>query len=140
MIRDCQKKFINGTLDRYTDQIEEPYIIVRGARAKQKTQISGSDVLQELDKGGGKIKRFLNPIFYMSDEEHAEETAKLKLWKGYELGFQRTACWCCPFQTKKQYEAIRQYYPGLWETLRELHQRWECFEGGTFDRIVSDML
>jgi 3'-phosphoadenosine 5'-phosphosulfate sulfotransferase (PAPS reductase)/FAD synthetase len=137
MIRDCQKKFINGALDEYMRKIDEPFIDVRGARSKQRTLISNSDILQEVDKGRGFTLRILNPIFTLTDEEHAAETAKLKLWKGYELGFERTACWCCPFQTKRQYEALRKLYPGLWETLRVLHGRWECFEGGTFDRYFN---
>jgi len=45
-------------------------------------------------------------------------------WPGYKRGFQRTACWCCPFQTAKQYEALRVNYPPLYERLMRMAATW----------------
>jgi len=101
-------------------------ICVRGGRSDQKTGSSKSNVYQEV-KDGERIVRLLNPFFGVSKEDYekALDDVKPLLWAGYDLGFVRTACWCCPFQKHEQWDCLRQHYPLLWEEMRRLYKKLE---------------
>lgn len=45
--------------------------------------------------------------------------------KGFDFGglyrlFNRVSCWCCPFQGRKEVEALRDNFPDLWEKMLEM--------------------
>ena len=116
--RDCIHKFISTPTKDYIENLSGEVICVRGSRPDQKTSISKSDIYQEQDNG---IK-VLNPLFGLNKEEYEEELAARKgmMWEGYERGFCRTACWMCPFQTAKQWDALKLSYPLLWNCMSYL--------------------
>ena len=64
----------------------------------------------------------------MSEDDYIKELEKIPLWKGYKCGFDRTACWCCPFQSKAQWDALGEYYPLLFGELKEMFQILEFKE------------
>jgi 3'-phosphoadenosine 5'-phosphosulfate sulfotransferase (PAPS reductase)/FAD synthetase len=124
IFRDCLHKFINDPVNRHIRTYEgENVICVRGGRSDQKTSVSKSNLYQEV-KDGDRIVRLLNPFFGVDKDEYerALEEVKPLLWCGYDLGFARTACWCCPFQKVEQWEALKVHYPLLWEEMRRLSQ------------------
>ncbi len=127
LYRDCLHKFINDPVNRHIRQYEgEDVICVRGGRSDQKTQNSKSDIYQEV-KDGERIVRLLNPFFGVDKEEYERALDEVKplLWRGYELGFARTACWMCPFQKHEQWDRLKEHYPLLWEEMRRLYQTLE---------------
>jgi len=142
IFRDCLHKFINDPVNRYLRQFEnEKVICVRGGRSDQKTSVSKSDIYQEVHDGNRVIK-LLNPFFNIDKAEYekALEQVKPLLWRGYELGFIRSACWMCPFQKIEQWESLKQHYPMLWEEMRRLSQELEYkeFEGDSTRRRFRD--
>ena len=130
LYRDCLHKFINDPVNRHIRQYEgENVICVRGGRSDQKTQASKSNLYQEV-KDGKRIVRLLNPFFGVDKDEYERALDEVKplLWRGYALGFARTACWCCPFQKVEQWEALKVHYPLLWEEMRRLAKTLEYKE------------
>lgn len=136
IFRDCIDVLINTPVDKYVfNKVgkDEKFIIIRGGRAKQTTNRSKGEKFYSLKQGKREIK-LLNPLFDLSDEAFERYKRQLEeefgLWEGYAKGFQRTACWCCPFQTKKQYETIKKELPFLWAVLERKAKEWE-FQGET---------
>lgn len=44
-------------------------------------------------------------------------------WEGlYEI-FDRVSCWCCPLQKLEELRNLREYFPGLWNELREMDKK-----------------
>jgi len=134
--RDCIDTLINLPLDNYCfSRLNrgEKYILIRGGRSSQATTLSKGEKIYTVTKGKRKI-RLLNPLFDLSEEAFEKYKKGLKenfgLWEGYEKGFVRTACWCCPFQTKQQYDTIKKELPFLWEILKRKAEEWE-FMGDT---------
>ena len=117
--RDCMHEFIHATTDGYSFSRDERVLVVRGGRNDQQTRISKSKEYFEKEKGGKTIG-VLAPYYATSKEEYEAELQKVEslLWKGYSLGFVRTACWNCPFQRHEQWEAMKVHYPLLWEAMR----------------------
>ena len=71
----------------------------------------------------------ITPFFGVdkAEYENALEEVKPLLWRGYELGFVRTACWCCPFQKVEQWEKLKEHYPLLWEEMRRITSYNVCY-------------
>lgn len=44
-------------------------------------------------------------------------------WDGLYNHFDRVSCWCCPLKNLKELKALYQYYPDLWERLKEMDKR-----------------
>lgn len=127
LYRDCLHKFINDPVNRHIRQYEgENVICVRGGRSDQKTGNSKSNVYQEV-KDGERVVKLLNPFFGVDKDEYEKALADVKplLWAGYDLGFVRTACWCCPFQKHEQWDCLKKHYPLLWEEMRLLAKKLE---------------
>ncbi len=121
---ECLHHFINEPCDDWIAR-ELPLqkvVTVRGGRGDQKHQRSKTAEYQEVKLPGGGVKRLLSPFFNSTEEEYqrALNVARDMLWPGYALGFERTACWMCPFQHAKQWDAMREHYPVLWEEMRRL--------------------
>jgi len=134
--RDCIGAIINDPVNKYMfSQLEkeEKLIIIRGGRADQTTSLSKGEKIYSLQSGKREIRLF-NPLFDLSEEAFEKYKQALEeefgLWEGYQKGFVRTACWCCPFQTKQQYDTIKKELPFLWEILKRKAEEWE-FIGDT---------
>jgi len=123
IFRDCITPLINDPCDNYIKETGVDCLLIRGGRKKQKTTRSKSDLYNKI--GSNKhIKKLLNPLFFLSNDQYNEEIKKVPVWEGYEKGFVRTACWCCPFQQPQQWKALKEYYPMLWEQMREMAGKW----------------
>ena len=114
---DCVEELVNKPMDAYTKSVagDEDYILVRGGQAKQKTSRSHTAKYQN-PKGKPHLLIY-NPLFEATPEQLS---APIPEWRGYAAGFLRTACWCCPFQKQEQYEALKAYYPFLYEEMKEV--------------------
>jgi hypothetical protein len=55
--------------------------------------------------------------------ERVLQDSGVPIWDGYERGFVRTACWCCPGVWGKQAVALEKNYPGLANEVRAWEQR-----------------
>jgi hypothetical protein len=112
---------------------------MRGGRSDQKTSLGKSNLYQEV-AFGTHTARLLNPFFNSSAEDYDRELEKLRpqLWKGYEKGFVRTACWACPFQRTAQWDALKEHYPLLADEMKRFVKRlnWKQYKGDkTFQRM-----
>lgn len=129
LFMDCVDKLINKPMNDFIDsQVgDAKFILVRGGKASQKTARSNTDRLQ-------RVKSRPNMTIYNPAFDYTEEqlSAEIPEWRGYAEGFLRTACWCCPFQRKQQWDALKRCYPLLWEELREM------FGTVAFKRIEGD--
>ena len=113
---DCVENLINKPIDNYIKQVtggETDYILVRGGKKTQKTSRSKTDRLQYVKQKPHMI--IYNPAYDYSDKQDMDNIPE---WKGYSMGFDRTACWCCPFQKESQWEALRECYPLLYDELK----------------------
>lgn len=122
--RECLHRFINEPVNKQVRALaldDKKIVVVRGGRKTQKTSRSKSSIYQKV-KDGKRIIHLLNPLFDVSEKEYRKsvESFQSLLWPGYGLGFERTACWMCPFQKHAQWEALHQYYPLLWAEMLKL--------------------
>lgn len=44
-------------------------------------------------------------------------------WEGIYNHLDRVSCWCCPLKKIKEYKVIYQYYPNLWNELKEMDKK-----------------
>lgn len=130
IFRDCIAPMINDPCEKYVKDSGKDCLIIRGGRKKQKTTRSKSDLFNEMGSNSKRSEfvKLLNPLFYMTDAEYNTEVEKIPVWPGYEKGFIRTACWCCPFQQPQQYIALQEHYPMLWEQMKEMALTWKFKE------------
>ena len=144
--RDCIDLLINKPIDKFCNKDREPYLLIRGGMKNQKTTLNTLNKDNQFNGLINTIKSkpfltILNPIFLIQNSN--EEYAKVPLWSGYDKGFCRTACWCCPFQRPKQWDAIKKYYPMLFEELKywmsRLYLKYhpEKGKGGFIDRMQT---
>lgn len=139
IFRDCQHKFINEPILKYSYELAEKgfkVLTIRGGRAKQKTSRSKSGIFQKIDE-----KTILwNPLHNLSDEEYNLKIKEIPKWIGYEQGFERTACWFCPFQKIAQWEAMEKHYPMLYGCLKKLFTQcaYKEYKGdGCFKNMIK---
>lgn len=118
IFRDCIENLINDPMDRYCAESKEPYVLIRGGRSNQKTRDSKSAKIQKIKSKP--LLTIYNPLYDMKEEDFQKEIEQLPLWQGYAKGFDRTACWCCPFQQPTQWEALKIHYPFLWDEMQRM--------------------
>ncbi len=124
IFRDCIAPLVNDPVDKYTEELKKDCLIIRGGRANQKTSRGTNDFYKEF-KVKKDVKKLLNPMMYMKEEEYITELARIPKWPSYERGFLRTACWCCPFQLEPQWEKLKEFYPFCWESMKKMSGNWE---------------
>lgn len=116
----CIVRFIGKPVSEYALSFEnENVIIIRGGRKNQRNFLSNSDTVQKITLNK-KDLFLINPLFLVPEDEYQEilQSVKSLLWRGYSIGFLRTACWMCPFQQHQQWDMLKKYYPLLWEEMR----------------------
>ena len=141
--RDCIGVLIKDPAERY--MIEKAgegkeIINVRGGRSVQATDLSKGQKFYTV-KQGTKDIQLLSPLYNLSEDAFERYKGQLDdefgLWEGYAKGFQRTACWCCPFQTVQQYDMIKKELPLCWGVLERKAKEWK-FQGSThLDRYLN---
>jgi 3'-phosphoadenosine 5'-phosphosulfate sulfotransferase (PAPS reductase)/FAD synthetase len=126
---DCIDCLINHPLDMYAAETipNQDYVLIRGGKPTQKTSRSGTNRIQHID--GKKHLTIFNPLY---DYDGSLDDAHIPEWSGYAHGFDRTACWCCPFQRAPQWRALRECYPLLWDEMKTMVETVE------FPRIDGD--
>lgn len=112
------KPFAANVADEY---LAEGTLIVRGGRAQETVSTSTQTATSTLS--GLENYRTYKPLWCAKKDvcEKLIDVAGLPVWEGYERGFVRTACWCCPCQCGPQARALQANYPGLADHIR----RWE---------------
>jgi 3'-phosphoadenosine 5'-phosphosulfate sulfotransferase (PAPS reductase)/FAD synthetase len=100
-------------------------IVITGSRAEEANRGSTKSEQSPLDSLGKHAKDYQHfaPCFSAQKDLLGRliTESHVPLWEGYEQGFVRTACWCCPGQCGLQAAALQRNYPGLADTIR----RWE---------------
>lgn len=113
----CIEKLINAPMDKYmrnrTDGAD--YVLVRGGKATQKRPESRTNIYQTVKNKPQMI--IYNPLF-----EYDAELPDWLIWSGYAQGFQRTACYCCPFQRPEQWQALKRVYPDLYAETKHMFE------------------
>jgi len=127
IFRECVFNLINQPTDKIFFSYKNA-LVIRGGRKKQKTTRSNANVYQEITRSKNKIIKLLNPLFTLTDDEFGIDLKNIYAWPGYNKGFDRTACWCCPFQKGTQWEALKKYYPFLWDNMEEMSKTWKFKE------------
>lgn len=117
------------------------------------------DVVEKFWRNSGKPAHYLGIAY---DEAHRRKTSRperkeypLVDWKimerealsyCYERGFfwndlyerfRRVSCWCCPFQSLNELRNLRQFYPDLWQKLKQMQKR--AFNKFRPDATVFDL-
>jgi len=124
--KECIDILIHSAMNEYCQAIHnenQKYVLIRGGRPEQrrriiKKKLKDRQTTIQLQQYPNML--IFNPGFLIEKQEYQQELEQLPNWDGYGLGFLRTACWCCPFQKRQQWEAMKQYYPLLWDRMREL--------------------
>ena len=120
LFRDCVETLINSATDKYlaVKYPQQEYVLIRGGRNDQKTKKSKSSGVQKIK--GEKFLTIWNPLFDLEKEKYEELLENIPKWEGYGRGYKRTACWCCPFQKKEQWEAMKTCDPLLFNEMKRL--------------------
>ena len=121
---ECQSTFIFAPLDTYYQTFDfNDVVILDGSRGDQARRTSNKTKTSGASNTKMKDYSYYHPCFNIDyDVEVAIiEKSGVPLWEGYEMGFKRSACWCCPAQSGEQAYALSQNYPGLVDVIR----RWE---------------
>ena len=121
---ECQSAFIFAPLDAYYQTFDpNDVVILDGSRGDQARRTSNKTKTSGASNTKMKEYSYYHPCFNIDyDVEVAIiEKSGVPLWEGYEMGFKRSACWCCPAQAGEQAYALSQNYPGLVDVIR----RWE---------------
>jgi 3'-phosphoadenosine 5'-phosphosulfate sulfotransferase (PAPS reductase)/FAD synthetase len=122
--KDCVYKLINSTIDKYIKNNEEQSVLVRGGRPDQALVNSNKEQnkkLYEYSPG----KWIYNNLYDLDKKTYQNLLDCTEKWPGYKKGYVRTACWCCPFQKKEQWEAMKINHPQSWENMLELGKKME---------------
>lgn len=145
IFRPCQSIFIHGPVNNlYKTFDPSNTLLIDGSRAKQamrgskKSKDSKIPTLEEYDA--------YHPVYDLTEESIWQiiREEKIPIWKGYNMGFVRSACWCCPGQCSLQAAMLQKHYPGLCEEIRYWEKRLNMplRRGGkghekTFDQIKA---
>ena len=121
--KDCIYSLIGRNINKYIRQFPKP-LLIRGGTARQsrlfyKSMVNSFFTYQKMSQ-----VFICNPLVYFSPLEKRQELEKLELWEGYQKGFVRTACWCCPFQTAQQWRALKREFPELWKRMEDMVKTW----------------
>jgi 3'-phosphoadenosine 5'-phosphosulfate sulfotransferase (PAPS reductase)/FAD synthetase len=105
-----------------TNLTPESSLIITGSRAKQARGTSSRKADDPLPSSAG--FRHLAPCFDWADGETERilKESGMPVWDGYERGFYRTACWCCPGQRQRGYLVLRDQEPTLFRAFQTLEE------------------
>jgi len=147
--RNCMQTFIHRPFGDHVRRTREgaAVAIFTGSRAEEAVRGSKKTATSSLMSLGAKAEEYTHyaPCFAVRKTEIYEVLRKSKapLWPGYDRGFVRTACWCCPAQCGLQACALVDNYPGLAEDVRRWEKRLGVVQplngknGKSFDNIVA---
>lgn len=108
--------------------------IIPTSRHVRKLTLEGYNVIQYTGIAADEVRRLNNknnqgarhPLaeWGMTEKDCLDYCYK----KGYDFGglythFNRLGCWCCPLQSMADLTALYQYYPELWQKLRDMQSK-----------------
>ena len=135
--QDCKHRFINEPFNKYA--LKNKSLIIAGGRNNQRHGNTKNQMIKTLKDGKLCL---LNPLYDVDKRTYQKMVSETELWCGYKKGFVRTACWCCPFQKKEQWKAMKIHCPELWSQMKNLVERLEVIaltdrkgRGTCFSRI-----
>jgi 3'-phosphoadenosine 5'-phosphosulfate sulfotransferase (PAPS reductase)/FAD synthetase len=116
--KDCITELINKPCDKYTKEQGFIHVLARGGRPDQ-SQSKNKEQNKKLYEYA-KDKWLYNNLYDLDKETYANLLQTIPKWEGYNRGYVRTACWCCPFQRGVQWDAMKENHPLSWECMKEL--------------------
>jgi len=143
--RPCQAVFVFTPISEVIRKFNsKKTLLVDGSRAKQVIRGSkkGKDTKLPSLQYSKETKDFkaYHPTYALSDKDvwNIVQSEKIPIWRGYEMGFVRSACWCCPFQCGVQAYMLQKHYPGLADEIRYWEKRLGsgfCVRGKKVDKF-----
>lgn len=123
---ECQSILIYKPINEFMLTFDpSDVVIIDGSRGDQvRRMTSKSKTSGSCDKCMAEYV-YYHPCYdvdYELEKNYVFESG-LPIWEGYEMGFKRSACWCCPGQYGEQAYALQQNYPGLANYIRKWEQK-----------------
>jgi 3'-phosphoadenosine 5'-phosphosulfate sulfotransferase (PAPS reductase)/FAD synthetase len=140
IFRPCQGVFIFSVTAEFRKKFDpQETLLFDGSRGTQAVRGSKKSKTSELSTCPGYPA--YHPCFDLTDPEAEQLLKQIKapLWDGYDKGFVRTACWCCPGMNTMQAYALQKNYPGLADTIRQWEKKIgpiRTLEKKSFDDLV----
>jgi len=130
LYRPCQAVFVFTPIGEVIRKFNsKKTLLVDGSRAKQVVRGSkkGKDTKLPSLQYSEETKGFeaYHPTYALSDEDvwNIVKSEKIPIWRGYDMGFVRSACWCCTGQCGVQAYMLQKHYPGLADEIRYWEKR-----------------
>ena len=149
LYRECAQRMIHAPIARWIRANCEPKstAVFTGSRAEEAVRGSRKTATSPLKSLGKDAARYFHyaPCFDVRKPtlERVLADSGVRIWPGYDRGFVRTACWCCPGQCGRQAAALQEHYPGLANEIRQWERRIGVLRpedrgvGATFDDLVA---
>lgn len=145
MIPWCRNDLIHKPFGEFVQKFDsKDTLLCDGSRGDQAMRFSKKSRFSSLPT----LKKYqaFHPIFDLKKEEQDKflASSNIPLWEGYQKGFVRTACWCCPMQCASQGFALQQNYPGLADYIRywekKIDQKLQHNLGNAKPRYFDDLV
>lgn len=126
--RNCMQELVFSPIDNYAVGLNCSFSLITGSHGGQRETTSSTKAFMEKT-----VKKttfdIVNPLYFLNRESIRKSFEKqFYYWGGYKLGFNRSACWCCPFQRPAQYDTLKKYYPVLYLQLMDMAKTWRSWD------------
>ena len=139
----CREKYIYTPVNEYIRTlVPEKTVVMDGSRGDQKLAISRKTKTSAPNDSKLKGFRFYHPchdIDYETELRLLDESG-VPLWEGYDKGFVRTSCWCCPGMNSRQAYALSQNFPWAVEIIREIEKARDQKLNWAADRSIDHLV
>lgn len=139
----CRQKYIYDPINEFTRTLDpSKTVIMDGSRGDQKLKISTKTKTSSPNDPKVKGYRFYHPchdIDYDTQVRLLEESG-VPLWDGYEKGFVRTSCWCCPGMNSMQAYALYLNFPWAVDIIRAIERERDQKLNWAADRGIDQMI
>lgn len=123
-VRWCTKTMKIGVVDKYFKELKKTFDLIQciGIAVDEPERINKKNnnrdgVTLPLVEWGWSEQDCLNYCY-----SHGFD------WEGLYKIFNRVSCWCCPLKSLDELRKLRQFFPDLWEELKEMDRRsWNQF-------------
>lgn len=139
----CREKYIYSPVNAYIRNLPpETTVVLDGSRGDQKLAISRKTKTSAPNDSKMKGYRYYHPCHDIDYETELRILAEsgVPIWSGYDKGFVRTSCWCCPGMNSRQAYAIEQNFPWAIEIIREIEAARDQKLNWAADRGIDHLL
>lgn len=106
----CTTLLKNKIIDKFLKDLTEEYIEYIGIAYDEPKRI--------------KDKKYPLYDWKMTEKDCLEYCYNLGFdWEGLYEHFDRLSCWCCPMKNLKELKILYEFYPDLWQELKEMDKR-----------------